>query len=213
VRPPRRLAALTAGVALLAAGCTSSGSHHVDDPVVSPPAITTAAPSTPAPSTPAPTTAAPTTAAPSSPASSSAAPTTAAARTTSAAPGPPRSTCTKLGIRVVPGGASVGQEIAALQFTNEGPGACTLVGYPAVTLLRSGRIAGRPSQPSTTATSKRTLPPGGVAESLLHDYVTNCQAPLSESLRVVAPGSSASLVRPFQLRVCVLRVDKLGAPD
>jgi uncharacterized protein DUF4232 len=107
----------------------------------------------------------------------------------------------------------MGQEIAALQFTNDGSARCTLAGYPMVTLLRNGAPIGRPSQPSTTATSSRTLAPGETAESLLHDYVGNCQAPLSDSIRVVAPGSSQSLVRPMQLRACVVRVDKLDAPD
>jgi hypothetical protein len=194
---------------LLAAGCTStssgsgSGPSSADNPVISPPPTSAAAlPSTPA----APSTSAPTTAA-----SSSVAPS--ATKSRSGPPAAPRSTCTEIGIRVIPGGASVGQEIAALQFTNNGSASCTLVGYPQVTLLRSGRAAGRPSQPASTANSQRTLAPGETAESLLHDYVTNCQAPLSESVRVVAPGSSVDLVRPFELRVCVLRVDKLGAPD
>jgi hypothetical protein len=195
---------------LLAAGCTStssgsgSGPSSADNPVISPPPTSAAAlPSSPA----APSTSAPTTAA----VSSSAAPSATKSRPTS--PATPRSTCTEIGIRVIPGGASVGQEIAALQFTNNGSASCTLVGYPQVTLLRSGRAAGRPSQPASTANSERTLAPGETAESLLHDYVTNCQAPLSESVRVVAPGSSVDLVRPFELRVCVLRVDRLGAPD
>ena len=107
----------------------------------------------------------------------------------------------------------MGQEIAALQFTNEGSTPCDLYGYAAVTLMLNGRPLGRPSQPASTATSHRMLAPGATAESLLHNYVTNCQAPLSDNVRVVAPGSSQTLVRPMQLRACLLRVDPLGAPD
>jgi hypothetical protein len=118
-----------------------------------------------------------------------------------------------VGIRVIQGGASMGQEILALQFTNNGSRACHLVGYPSVTLLRHGQVLGRPSEPATPTESARTLAPGDVAESLLHNYVTNCQAPLSDSVRVVVPGSTLSAVRPAQLRACVVRVDKLGAPD
>ena len=43
----------------------------------------------------------------------------------------------------------MGQEIAALQFTNESPQPCTLYGYPQVTLLRDGHAIGRPSEPAT----------------------------------------------------------------
>ena len=115
-------------------------------------------------------------------------------------------------MRVINGGASPGQEIAALQFTNDGSTPCELVGYPTVTLLLRGHPIGKPSEPSTPADSQRTLAPGEVAESLLHDY-SSCQAPLSDNVRVVVPGSTISAVRPVQLRACVVRVDKLGAPD
>jgi hypothetical protein len=107
----------------------------------------------------------------------------------------------------------MGQEIAALQFTNDGGKPCELIGYPTVTLLRGGKPVGRPSQPASTAVSQRTLAPGATAESLLRDYVGNCQAPLSDQVKVVAPGSTQSFARPFVMRACVLRVDRLGAPD
>jgi Protein of unknown function (DUF4232) len=207
---------LVGGLALLVAGCTSSASSNSDDPVISPPAGTTsvATATPPAPSTPPPSSIVPS----SPPASTPAATTASSSASTShsrttAPPVPERSTCTKLGIRVIPGGASVGQEIAALQFTNQGSTRCTLAGYPSVTLLLHGRAIGRPSQPSTTAPSTRALEPGETAESLLHDYVGNCQAPLSDRIRVIAPGSTLNLVRPMQLRACVVRVDKLDAPD
>lgn len=117
-------------------------------------------------------------------------------------------------MRVLPGGATFGQQIAGLQFTNSGATTCVLVGYPTVTLLLRGRVIGQPSQPSSAARSARTLRPGEVAESLLHDYTQTCQAPLSDSVRVKVPGMSMTVVRPdMQLRACVLRVDRLTAPD
>ena len=139
---------------------------------------------------------------------------------TSAAPAPPTSsaptlsTCRSLTIQVLPGGASFGEQIAGLKFINTGTRPCLLVGYPAVTLLRNGKQIGQPAQPASTAASIRRLGPGKAAESLLHDYTQTCQAPLSDSVRVRAPGSVQTLVRPgMTLRACVLRVDKLGAPD
>jgi hypothetical protein len=135
------------------------------------------------------------------------------ASTPSGSPTVAKSICRKIGIRALPGGASRGQEIAAIQFTNESTASCYLAGYPTVTLLRGGRMIGKVSRPASTAPSGRTLAPGEVAESLLHDYVMNCQAPLSDTIRVVAPGSNQTYSRPMQLRACVLRLDRLGAPD
>lgn len=115
---------------------------------------------------------------------------------------------------MLPGGASFGEQIAGLEFVNTGRATCTLVGYPTVVLLRRGRPIGRPSEPATPAPSMRTLHPGQTAESLVHDYTQTCQAPLSDSVQVHAPGSAQTAVRPdMALRACVLRVDKLGAPD
>lgn len=134
--------------------------------------------------------------------------------TSSAPPNAPHSTCTSVSIRVIRGSAIAGQEIAALQFTNTGSRSCVLEGYPTVTLLRNGSQLGQTSLPSTPElASSRTLAPGDVAESQLHDF-TSCQAPLSDSIKVVAPGSTISTIRPqFQMRGCVLRVDRLGPPE
>jgi hypothetical protein len=127
---------------------------------------------------------------------------------------PAHTTCTSIAVRVLPGGASFGEEIAAVQFVNTGHRRCLLVGYPTVTLLLNGNRIGEPSQPSSVSRSMRSLRPGQVAESLLHDYTQTCQAPLSDSVKVRAPGMTLTYVRPhMQLRACVLRIDKLGAPD
>jgi hypothetical protein len=115
---------------------------------------------------------------------------------------------------VLPGGATFGEQIAGLQFTNAGSATCVLAGYPTVTLLLHGQVIGRQSVPSSTATSVRRLAPGQVAESLLHDYTQTCQAPLSDSVRVQVPGTNTTVIRPdMQLRACILRVDRLRAPD
>jgi hypothetical protein len=117
-------------------------------------------------------------------------------------------------VRVLIGGASFGEQIAAVQYTNEGHATCVLAGYPTVTLLLNGQRIGRPSEPASAAKSKRTLRPGEVAESLVHDYTQTCQAPLSDSVRVQVPGTAQTIIRPgAQLRACVLRVDRLTAPE
>ena len=121
----------------------------------------------------------------------------------------PKSTCTDISVRVLPGGASPGQEIAAVQYTNAGTTSCLLVGYPTVTLLLHGQRIGLPSSPSTPdRASSRQLAPGEIAESLVHDYTQTCQAPLSDSIRVTVPGTTQTYLRPgMQLRACRLRID------
>lgn len=113
------------------------------------------------------------------------------------------------------GGAAQGQEIIAVQYTNAGTSPCLLVGYPTVTLLRAGQRIGAPSLPSTPGIpSSRRLTPGDVAESLVHDYTQTCQAPLSDTIQVTVPGTSQLYLRPgLQRRACLLRVDKLSAPE
>jgi hypothetical protein len=206
----RRTGALVAGVALLGSvtACTTSG--HPSAQVTSSPAAVTA-PSTPPPT---PTTAV---ASSSTPPASSPAPTSTPALSTPAAASSsaaPRSTCTTVTVRVIRGSASLGQEIAALQFTNEGTRTCVLVGFPTVALLRKGKQIGNSSQPSSLGTSKRTLGPGEIAESILHDYTQTCNAPLSDSLRVQVPGSATTAIRPgVVMRGCILRVDSLRPPQ
>lgn len=198
-----RTGALLGAAALVAslAACSSSSTHGAD--VISP-ASTVSTP-TPTPVPPTSDTAAPST--------SASTPKPTPPPSTHASSAAPRSTCTSLTVRVIRGSASLGQEIAALQFTNDGTTSCTLYGFPTVTLLRNGNVVGNPSQPSTVGTtSQRTLAPGDIAESVLHDY-SSCNAPLSDSLRVQVPGSSTIAIRPAVMRACILRVDKLGPPQ
>lgn len=197
-------------IAGLLAGCTSSGHpaavHNTPTPV---------APTTPSTMDTTTLSVAPTTSTPpdSSPVDSSSAPSSSTSTTTSAPP-PLQTTCKSLTVRVLPGGASFGEQIAGLEFVNDGHTTCMIVGYPTVTLLLNGQVIGRPSEPASPAKSMRTLRPGQTAESLLHDYTQTCQAPLSDSVRVQVPGTRQTIVRPgMQLRACVLRVDRLTAPE
>jgi hypothetical protein len=115
-------------------------------------------------------------------------------------------------VRVIPGGAAEGTEIAALQFTNDGKSGCTLVGYPKVVLLKNGSKIGSPSQPGGPLPG-RSVPvaPGQTVQSMLRDY-SSCQAPLSDTARVTVPGESMRVARPIELRACTLRVGQLGPP-
>ena len=208
----RRAAALAALVAAVAlAGCSSAGpapGRSGGSSVAGPSSTAATTSSAPAPTFAPPTVATSSTVAPSATATT-APPVPSSAPSTSAGP---RSTCASLTIRVIRGSAAQGVEFAALQFVNTGTFRCVLNGYPTASLLRGGSAVGSVSAPASTATSRFVLEPGATAESLLRDFST-CQAPLSDQIRVVAPGSSITAVRPAQLRACSLRVAALRTPE
>ena len=156
------------------------------------PTDTTSSPSTP-PST---TSSAPSATAPSSAATSS---------------GPALVYCTpaQLTVRVLQGGAAQGVEIAAATFTNSSSAPCSLSGYPTVTLLYGGQVRVTASPAAGSAPKPVTLAPGKQAQALIED-TSSCNAPLSDTIRVVAPNQPAGATayeRPFQLRLCTVNVD------
>lgn len=181
---------------LLLAGCTT-GSTNATVPSTSP---------TTAPATTTPTSAATSAAPPSSPASTaSTSPSTDASTTTAA----PANTCTDLTIRALMGGAAPGQEIAAITFVNDAKKACTISGYPSVVLTLKGKTLTTAKPAPSTVAQAVQLAPGDQAESRITDHVSNCNAPLSDSITVTAPNGPAggTLTRPFQLRNCTVTVD------
>jgi hypothetical protein len=218
------LSAVTAAVGItIVAGCQSgtagSGDSSTPPPVSSSAPISIAPPVSSAPvslpptppstavSSPPPTSISPT---PTSSAPTTSAPTTAAPTS----PPAPQSTCHSLTIRVIQGSGAPGYELDALDFVNTGQAACVLIGVPTVTLFKGGAQVGTVSKPSSAAaaTSRYRLAPGATGESKLKDFST-CQAPLSDEIKAVAPGSTISTTRPGQLRACTLRVYPLTAPD
>lgn len=210
-----RLAALGL-VALTAAACSSSGEGDSSSPAPSAAPTTAPATSTPASSS-APSTSAPPTSssAPSSSAPSSSAPPASSTPVPSSSPTGPSfvTTCTNLVVRVIPGGAVRGAEIAGVQYENDSSRSCTITGVPTAQLRLKGRDVGPVSQPTTDPVRTYTLEPGAVGESLLQDFST-CNAPLSDQIRVTVPtrtgNALTTVVRPIQLRACTLRLAPVG---
>ncbi|MGI8678994.1 MAG: DUF4232 domain-containing protein [Jatrophihabitans sp.] len=121
----------------------------------------------------------------------------------------------QLTVRVLPGGAERGAEIAAVQYVNAGAAACTIRGFPTAVLLRGGKAIGTVSRPNTSAARSMRLGPGDIAESLLTDF-SSCQAPLSDNVRVTLPAlrgvAGAPAVGAVRLRACTLRAAPVGPP-
>jgi hypothetical protein len=123
-------------------------------------------------------------------------------------PALPRDTCLldQLSVRVIPGGAVPGREIAAITFTNTSGVACSMVGFPGVSLRLAGKLVGSPAARSSIPIKTVHLAPNGQAQAVVSDFST-CQAPLSDTVRVYPPNLTQYVDRPFQLRACRLQVD------
>jgi hypothetical protein len=193
-----------AGLALASCATGSTGGTTAPPSTTSSPTLTV---STPAPSTPVSTpTASPTLTTTTAPPTKSAT----ATRTTL-----PSDYCTasQLTMRILPGGAEPNYEIAAVTFTNKSASSCTLSGYPSVQLFRGGTVLVTASANSTKAPKLVRLGAGLQAQAQIRDKIT-CQAPLSDSVHVVAPAPLTSLhlesTSPLvQLRGCTVTVDPI----
>ena len=193
------VAAVLSGVIGLA-GCTSS---HSGSSAPSTPNFATEVsplPSDSAATSPPSTTTAPT---------SSAAPSKTATTTGPFGPtptGPAACTSTQLKVRALRGSAAAGQEFALITFTNTASAACTLFGFPGVSLRLNNALLGRPAERSGKAPSTVTLESGARAEAALTDF-SSCQAPVSDTVRVYPPNQRAFVDRPLALRGCRVVVD------
>ena len=194
--PRRAAAAIAVLTAALVAGCSTSspatGNSSTPDGT---PTDTSASSATPSATTPAPSPTATTT--PSA---------------TRSAPALVHCTPAQLTVRVLPGGAAQGVEIAAATFTNSSNAPCSLSGYPTVTLLLAGQVRLSASPALGSTPTPVTLAPGKQAQALIED-TSSCNAPLSDTISVVAPNQPAGATayqRPFQLRLCTVHVDPVA---
>ncbi|MGH8960053.1 MAG: DUF4232 domain-containing protein [Jatrophihabitantaceae bacterium] len=203
----RVVAILGLGTLTLAA-CTTGSSHAPPTPPTAPHTVgSNVTQSSPAPAT------TPTSTAPES--TSKAPPTrTGTAHPTPTATKLPADYCAadQLTMRVLPGGAFQGYEVDAVTFTNHSSASCSLSGFPSVQLERNGQLL---ASASSTAHQPGLvhIAPGAQAEAQLRDHST-CQAPLSDTIHVVAPGPLAALhldstASFVQLRGCTVTVDPI----
>jgi hypothetical protein len=196
---------LTGGIAaiaaILAVGC-SSQSSDAGGQATSQPSATQSGVS-PA-STPASTSA-------STPASQASSP--APAAPTSSAPASAASCLTSnLHITIGNGGAGAGTDFTILDFMNSGTSACTLFGFPGVSLINSsgaqiGAAATRnPSKPATAI----TLAPGAKANATLgvanaENYPASaCKPTAATQLKVFPPNQTQAIELPFTATGCAV---------
>ena len=181
--------AIVAVAAILAAGCGSHSSSAAG-PATSPPAAPQS--SVAAASTPANT-------APGTPASSAPA-------------SVPSCSTSNLRITLGAGGAAAGTDFTVLDFTNSGASACTIYGFPGVSLTNSsgaqiGAAATRnPSKPSTLI----TLAPGAKANATLgvanaENYPASaCKPTAAAKLKIFPPNQTQAVELPFTVTGCAV---------
>jgi hypothetical protein len=120
--------------------------------------------------------------------------------------GPPTCASTQLKIDALRGSPAAGQEFALITFTNKGPGVCTMVGFPGVSLRLRGALLGQPAQRSGAAPKPVLLATGAQAQAAITDY-SSCQAGISDTVRVYAPDQRDFVDLPLALRGCRLVVE------
>lgn len=197
VSPRRPAAALAALVLVLVAGCSTSSPATGNSVTPAAPTDTSSSSSTPPVTSSAPTPTATVSATPS---------------VSHSVPALVYCTAAQLTVRVLPGGAAQGVEIAAATFTNSSNAACSLSGYPTVALLLAGQVRASASPAPGSNSTPVTLAPGKQAQALIED-TSSCNAPLSDMISVVAPNQRAGATayqRPFQLRLCTVHVDPVS---
>lgn len=203
---------ILAAASILAVGCSSQSSTSASQPTgqASTPQ-TSAATSTMPTST---STSTPTSAASGTPTSTPtrAASGTASATHASATGGKAACLTRNLRISLAGGGAGAGTDFTVIRFANSGSAACTLYGYPGVSLLNSsdmqiGAAATRnPSRPLALV----TLAPGAVANAVLgianaENYpVADCKPTAASQMRVFPPNQTQAVQVRFTVTACAL---------
>jgi hypothetical protein len=96
-------------------------------------------------------------------------------------------------------------------FTNKGTKACTMYGFPGVSLRYQGALLGQPaSRDLSVAPAIVRLNPGDLVQAGIVDN-SSCQAPLSDTVRVYPPDSTKFVDLPLELRGCTITVQPVIA--
>jgi hypothetical protein len=139
--------------------------------------------------------------------STSGAPTTTSSATTTTGRNPNHCATSSLAVVLRDGSPGAGQVYANLVFTNKGAAACTMSGYPGVSLLNaSGAQIGQPATRNGGTVVSVRLTPGGSASSVLHTVNGGiapgpCLAP-SVSVKVFPPNELDAITAPGVFTVC-----------
>jgi hypothetical protein len=191
--------AFLAAASILAVGC---GSHSSGSTGQAPSPASTQNSSVAAASTPA------------SAAGSQASSLAPASQTGVAPAGAPSCSTSDLRITLGNGGAGAGTDFTVLDFTNSGTAACTLYGFPGVSLTNSSgaAIGAAATRNPSKASTLITLAPGAKANATLGvanagNYPTGaCKPTTVARLKVFPPNQTQAIELPFATTGCAVSV-------
>ena len=192
-----------AGLAALSACSSSTPQARTPAPSSTVSSAPTTAPPTTSSTTAPPTTAPPTTAPPTPPPSN-----TSPSPTTTSAGGSGSQSCLTGDLTITQGGSggAAGSVYTAVDFVNQGPGACTLDGHPGVSFVGGDdghQVGTSAARGSEEPLARVVLQPGGEAHATLRITEAGnfppatCSAEAVRGLRVYPPDQTASAFVPF----------------
>ncbi|MGN6606569.1 MAG: DUF4232 domain-containing protein [Jatrophihabitans sp.] len=111
---------------------------------------------------------------------------------------------------LVRGGAIQHQQLAGIIFTNTAASPCSLLGFPTAQLVKGGALIGSPARPAGAPGTGVVLGRNASAQAQL-TASTDCNAPLSDHVRVRAPGATVSTDLADTLRACTLTIGPVTA--
>lgn len=115
-----------------------------------------------------------------------------------------------LSLQVVRGASSNQHAYADLVLTNKGAAACSMSGFPGVSLLAGGNQIGPDATRAKTGYAAVSVAPGQTAHATLA-VSTACNAPRSDSVRVYPPNNTAALVAALAVYACSSEVSPVSA--
>ena len=118
----------------------------------------------------------------------------------------PRCAAAQLTLTALRGSGAQQRQYATVYVRNTGSPACWLVGYASVSLRMGGAPLGSPAVPAAAGRPVLELAPSASAQALVHGPST-CNAPVSDTVRVWAPGQTAFTDAAVPMRGCALTVD------
>jgi Protein of unknown function (DUF4232) len=135
-----------------------------------------------------------------------------ASQTGVAPAGAPSCSTSDLRITLGNGGAGAGTDFTVLDFTNSGTAACTLYGFPGVSLTNSSgaQIGAAATRNPSKASTPITLAPGAKANATLGvgnagNYPTGaCKPTAVAQLKVFPPNQTQAMELPFAITGCAV---------
>jgi uncharacterized protein DUF4232 len=123
--------------------------------------------------------------------------------------GPAGCRTSALSVDVERGSGAAGHQFATIVFTNKSTSTCSITGFPGVQLLAAGKPLANPANRSGKPFSRVDLAPHAIGTAMLENDST-CNAENSDSVQVIVPNQTDTVVLPLRFRGCTLTIDPVA---